>query len=59
MGPVYPHEPLVINMVPEKDENGNFVSAGKKGGTDIKYNTIVNNLDNHPYIDRSRTKWPK
>lgn len=53
MGPVYPHEPLVINMVPEKDENGNFVSAGKKGGTDIKYNTIVNNLDNHPYIDRS------
>ena len=53
MGPVYPHEPLVINMVPEKDENGNFVSAGKKGGTDIKYNTIVNNLDNHPYIDQS------
>lgn len=53
MGPVYPHEPLVINMVPEKDENGNFVSAGKKGGTDIKYNTIVNDISKHPYIDQS------
>lgn len=50
MGPVYPHTPLVINLVPEKDADGNFVPAGKKGGTDIKYNVVVNDLSKHPYI---------
>ena len=50
MGPVYPHIPLVINLVPEKDTEGNFVPAGKKGGTDIKYNVVVNDLSKHPYI---------
>lgn len=50
MGPVYPHTPLAINLVPEKDADGNFVPAGKKGGTDIKYNVVVNDLSKHPYI---------
>ena len=50
MGPVYPHTPLVINLVPEKDADGNFVPASKKGGTDIKYNVVVNDLSKHPYI---------
>ena len=50
MGPVYPHTPLVINLVPEKDADGKFIPAGKKGGTDIKYNVVVNDISKHPYI---------
>lgn len=42
MTPAYPHAPFEITLRPAKDEEGNYIPAGNKKGSDIKFDVLVN-----------------